>query len=230
MTDRIVLLHSPLLGGRTWQAVAGALRDRGRSVEVPTWSELQSVSEGFYRSLATDMAARLGEHPALVVVHSGAGALVPALQSAWGGLRGVIFADAILPHPGRSWFETAPPQLADSLRAGATFGMLPSWDQWWPPGALERLVPEPGVRTALIGELAPLPLAYFSEAAPPAGLEGPAAFLRLSGAYDDEARGATRLGWPVVNLPLHHLAMLTHPEALAGAIISLADKLGASRG
>lgn len=230
MFERIVLLHSPLLGGLTWQAVARKLRDRGRSAEVPAWVGLQGVTEGFYRSLATDMAATLGDRPAIVVVHSGAGALVSALQSAWGGVHGVIFADAILPHPGRSWFETAPPQLADSLRAGAEFGMLPSWDQWWPPGALERLVPDASLRAALLEELAPLPLAYFSEVAPPAVLEGSAAFLRLSGAYDDEARGASRLGWPVVSLPLHHLAMLTHPDAVTGAIISLADKLETSRG
>eukprot|EP01035_Chromulina_nebulosa_P010266 gene10266-13807_t len=138
-------------------------------------------------------------------------------QAAWGHTKGVIFADAILPHPGQSWFDTAPPQLASSLRAGAEFGMLPSWDRWWPPGALDQLVPDPSMREALISELTPLPLDYFAETAPASGVEGPAAFLRLSGAYDDEARAATRMGWPVVSLPLHHLAMLTHPEAVAGA-------------
>ena len=191
---------------------------------------LSSLAGDFYRTLATAMADALGDAPAVVVVHSGAGALVPALEAAWGHLQGVIFADAILPHPGRSWFDTAPPQLADSLRSGAEFGMLPSWDRWWPPGALERLVPDPTLRQALLAELATLPLDYFAEPAPASGLNVPAAFLRLSGAYDDEARGATRMGWPVVNLPLHHLAMLTHPDAVAGAIAGLANKLGQARG
>ncbi len=230
MSDRIVLLHSPLLGGLTWQGVAAVLRDRGREVSAPAWPILSGLTETFYRSLANAMADALGDVPAVIVVHSGAGALVPALEAAWGHLKGVIFADAILPHPGRSWFDTAPPQLADSLRSGAEFGMLPSWDRWWPPGALERLVPEPTVREALLAELAPLPLDYFAEPAPSAGLTVPAAYLRLSGAYDDEARGATRQGWPVVNLPLHHLAMLTHPEAVAGAIEGLADRLEPSHG
>lgn len=230
MPDRIVLLHSPLLGGLAWQAVAANLQARGRAASAPAWPVLSSLAGDFYRSLATALAVELGETPATVVAHSGAGALIPALGSAWGGLRGVIFADAILPHPGRSWFDTAPPQLADSLRAGAEFGLLPSWDQWWPPGALERLVPDETLRDSLLGELTALPLDYFAEPAPTMELGVPAAFLRLSGAYDEEARGATRQGWPVVNLPLHHLAMLTHPEAVAGAIASLADKLEHARG
>jgi hypothetical protein len=29
----------------------------------------------------------------------------------------------------------------------------------------------------------------------------------------------------VISLPLHHLAMLTHAEAVAGAILSLAEQL-----
>ena len=230
MPDRIALLHSPLLGGLTWQAVAADLRGRDRAASAPTWPVLSSLTGDFYRGLANALADELGESPAIVVAHSGAGALIPALESAWGGLRGVIFADAILPHPGRSWFDTAPPQLADSLRAGAEFGMLPAWDRWWPPGALERLVPDAALRDPLVRELTALPLDYFAEPAPTMELGVPAAFLRLSGAYDAEARGATRQGWPVVNLPLHHLAMLTHPEAVASAIASLADKLEHARG
>ena len=230
MSDRIVLLHSPQLGGLTWQAVAADLRARGRAVVAPTWPVLSGLTADFYRSLATSMADEFGDSPAIVVAHSGAGALMPSLESAWGGLRGVIFADAILPHPGRSWFDTAPPQLADSLRAGAEFGMLPAWDRWWPPGALERLVPDESQRDALVSELTALPLDYFAEPAPTVSLGVPAAFLRLSGAYDEEARGAIRQGWPVVSLPLHHLAMLTHPEAVASAISGLADKLEQARG
>ena len=44
----------------------------------------------------------------------------------------------------------------------------------------------------------------------------------------DEARLAGRQGWPVVALPLHHLAMLTHAEAVAAALSSLAERLEAA--
>ena len=219
-----------MLGGLTWQAVAGELRDRGHDAGVARWPRLGSLRADFYRALANAIATELVGAPVTVVVHSGAGALVPALEAACDNIAGVIFADAILPHPGRSWFDTAPPQLADSLRSGSDFGMLPPWDRWWPPGALERLVPDEGQRNALVAELEPLPLDYFAEPAPPSDLSAPAAYLQLSSAYDDEARAATRRGWPMVHLPLHHLAMLTHAEAVAGAIASLAEQLEAARG
>jgi hypothetical protein len=138
---------------------------------------------------------------------------------------GIILVDAILPHPGKSWLETAPPQLALQLRNGVDAGLLPPWDQWWPPGALERLVPDDASRPALTSELEGLPLDFLEEPAPPMTLQSPAAYLQLSGAYDDEGQYAVRQGWPVVRLPLHHLAMLTHAEAVAGAIHGLSERL-----
>ena len=35
------------------------------------------------------------------------------------------------------------------------------------------------------------------------------------------------MGWPLVRLPLHHLAMLTHPQPVAAALESLAERLAA---
>ncbi len=171
------------------------------------------------------MSETLDSRPAVIVAHSGAGALMPALASASDAVSALVFADAILPHPGRSWFDTAPPELAASLRSGARFGVLPSWDAWWPPGALERLLPDPDLRTALTDELDGLPLAYFEEAAPAAGLTAPAAYLQLSGAYNEEARLAGLRGWPVVRLPLNHLAMLTEVAAVATALEGLIARL-----
>ena len=80
-------------------------------------------------------------------------------------------------------------------------------------------------RDALAAELEPLPLAFFEETAPSDVYMGPAAYLQLSGAYDDESELAGRYGWPRVRLPLHHLAMLTNPEPVAAAIESLAARL-----
>jgi hypothetical protein len=222
-----LLLHSPLLGPMTWRAVAGDLARRGHAADAPAWPPLSSVAEGFYGALADGVAAIAPSADSLLLVaHSGAGALVPALADRLGErVAGVIFADAILPHPGRSWFDTAPAEMRERLRAGAQMGELPPWDEWWPPGALERLLPDPDLRAALIAELEPLPLAYFEEQAPTAPLPAPAAYLQLSGAYDDESQVAARSGWPLVRLPLHHLAMLTYPEAVATALESLAARL-----
>jgi hypothetical protein len=162
----------------------------------------------------------------VLVAHSGAGALIPAVTARLSTpVAGVVFLDAILPHPGRSWFDTAPAEMRDQLRAGAQMGQLPPWDDWWPPGALARLVPDDATREALVGELEPLPIGYFEEPAPAEGFELPAAYLQLSGGYDEEARLAGRQGWPVVRLPLNHLAPLTQPRAVAPALLSLATRL-----
>jgi hypothetical protein len=231
MAARLVLLHSPLLGPLTWRAVGQALAARGREVETPAWPRLSTLGADCYAALANGMAASLGRGgDAIVVAHSGAGALIPSVAAlATGALKGVIYCDAILPHPGQSWFDTAPPALGAQLRAGAEQGRLPSWDRWWPPGALERLVPDAGVRTALMDELEPIPIDYFDELAPELELSVPGAYLQLSGAYIEEAQIAGRRGWPVVRLPLHHLAMLTHVEAVAGALEGLAERLETNR-
>jgi len=226
---RFVLLHSPLLGPASWRPTAAALAARGHRAETPAWPRLSELRADFYAQLADGLSAQVGgeaEAPVLVA-HSGAGALVPALAGRLPGMQGVIFADAILPHPGRSWFDTAPPDLGRQLRAAGEGGTLPGWDEWWPPGALERLVPDPALRSKLLSELEPLPTAYFDEPAPEAHLDAPAAYLKLSGAYEDEAEAAGRLGWPVIRLPLNHLAPLTQPEAVAGALESLAARLAA---
>jgi hypothetical protein len=226
---RFVLLHSPLLGPASWRPTAEALRALGHRAETPAWPRLAELGHDFYAGLVSALAAQLadGAEPPVLAAHSGAGALVPALAARLPAVAGVVFADAILPHPGRSWFDTAPPELGRQLRTAGEGGELPAWDAWWPPGALERLVPDAALRGELLAELAALPTGYFDEPAPDFALAAPAAYLKLSGAYEDEAEAATRMGWPVVCLPLDHLAPLTRPEAVAGALASLAARLAA---
>src|SRR3569833_1338677 len=159
MTARFVLLHSPLLGPMSWSVVADELRRRGHEALAPAWPRLSSIADGFYPALAEGMAQRLaGAPPAVLVAHSGEGAQLPGLAARLADPpQGVVFADAILPHPGRSWFDTAPPEMRQRLRAGAQMGELPSWDEWWPPGALEKLLPDATTREGLVAELEPLP-------------------------------------------------------------------------
>jgi hypothetical protein len=219
---RFLLLHSPLLGPASWRRTADALRGLGHDAWTPAWPRLSELDGDFYRMLAAGLP--VGEGPAVLVAHSGAGALVPALAARMGpDAVGAIFVDAILPHPGKSWFETAPASLREGLRAGALAGLMPAWHEWWPPGALEQLVPDAALREALILELEPIPAAYFEEPAPDIPLRTPAAYLRLSGAYGTEADAAEHQGWPVKRLPFHHLAILTQPEAVAAALGALAS-------
>ncbi|HSV04593.1 MAG TPA: alpha/beta fold hydrolase [Phenylobacterium sp.] len=219
---RFVLLPSPVLGPYSWRAVAEALG--GQVLALP---RLSSLGGSYYEQLAEAAAAQIAPgEPAVLVAHSGAGALVPAV-AARRALAGAILVDAILPHPGRSWFDTAPAELRHHLRSGARDGRLPAWDEWWPPGALERLVPDEAAREALIAELEPIPVAWFEEVAPAGESPERSAYLKLSEAYEDEARAANRLGWPLVRLPLNHLAPVSQPTAVASAITGLAERLSA---
>jgi pimeloyl-ACP methyl ester carboxylesterase len=226
MTAPILLLHSPLVGPCAWAACGAALAARGREVRVAALPT--GLVPPFYAAMAAATAKDL-EAPATLVVHSGAGALVPAIAAAAPGrVRSVIFADAILPHPGRSWFDTAGADLGQALRAVSGDGLVPSWDQWFPPDTLGKLLPDVNHRATFLAELKPVPLAYLEEMAPEIELppRTPWGYLRLSKAYEREAAEARRVGAPTLRTDLHHLAMMTDPEAVATSLLQLMRMLG----
>ncbi|UQS21623.1 alpha/beta hydrolase [Amycolatopsis thermalba] len=210
MSD-FVLVHSPLVGPATWQRVAAELRSRGHRVTTPSLLGALDGPGPYYPKLF-DAAAE----PGILVAHSGAGALLPGIAARTHAPR-AIFVDALLPHPGRGWFDTAPPELAERLRGLATDGRLPPWHEWFPPGTVEDLLPDQRTRDEFLAELPRVPLAYFTEPAPEAALP-PSAYLQLSAAYDEEAREAAARGWPVQRLDAHHLAPLTAPAEIAAAL------------
>jgi hypothetical protein len=157
------------------------------------------------------------------VVHSGAGALVPVIAARAGPrLRSVVFVDALLPHPGRSWFETAPPELADRLRSRARNGRVPPWTRWLPAPALAALLPDVEVRRTLAASAPPIPLAFLDQPAPMVSMPRcvPCAYLQLNAASAREAREARALGWPVRRLDGDHLWIMTWPDRVADALLA----------
>ncbi len=217
---KLVLLHSPLTSPATWAALAPVLRGRGHSVVVPDLTPAMRGNAPFYPKLV----ARVAADDAILVAHSGAGALVPAIAEN-SNLRGAIFLDALLPHPGRSWFQTASPRLSAHLRGLAKDGRLPAWDRWWPTGAMEALLPQAAQRDAFSRELRAVPVAYLDEPAPDAMPGIPCAYLQLSEGYTPEADQAEADGWAVARLSLHHLAMLINTVVVADGIEGLAAAL-----
>ncbi len=109
------------------------LRRNGFHAEVPDLTEVVGQRGPYYAALAAAAAAAVddGADPVVVIAHSAAGALLPAVAEAVGDrTRGAVFVDAILPQPGRSWFDTAPPELAAQLRGLSDDGLLPPWQDW----------------------------------------------------------------------------------------------------
>jgi hypothetical protein len=211
--------------------VAAELAARGIEATRPVIPPMVALAPPFYDSAARAVAAQVLSQggPFVLAVHSAAGGLAPSVvAAAKGQVRGVLYVDAVPPYPGRCWFETAGDGLVASLKAKASDGMVPGWDQWFPPGALESLLPEGPLRERFTAELAPTPLAWFEETAPQLDLPSDVGwgFLRLSKAYEREASEARRQGWPTLRRDLHHLAMGTHPVEVANAMMALTRLLG----
>jgi hypothetical protein len=70
-------------------------------------------------------------------------------------------------------------------------------------------------------------MAMFEEAQPPAPdwPDAPCGYLRLSEAYQEPAEQAKALGWPVIELASHHLAVVTDPEHVVGPLLNLVRRL-----
>jgi hypothetical protein len=124
--------------------------------------------------------------------------------------------------------ETVPAELAAQVRDMADDqGWLPPWPRWWGDETMAELIPDPAVRRHFVAGCPPLPLAMFEEVHPPAPQwpDAPAAYLRLSEAYEDQAATARELGWPVVERASHHLAPLTHPDLVTESLGELLGQL-----
>jgi hypothetical protein len=212
---RLALVPSPFTGAAAWAPVAAALPDAVAidygGVSGPDW----------YDGAARRIAAAAGDGPWIAVLHSGAGGFAPALAEA--GASGLIFADAVRPHPGRS-LRQVDAAFVEHLAARATDGLLPPWNRWFEKDLLAEVLPDPAARDAFVADLPRTPLAFL-DAIPPisdAWESLPAAYLQLSRRYAPQADWAEALGWPVRRLALHHLAMASHPKEVAAALGDLA--------
>lgn len=218
----VALIHSPLVGPSTWRGVAADLAAAGMPVAVPDLRPAFAAGAPFHAHLVDAVAGQLSptDGPIVLIGHSGAGPLLPALAQALGdAVAGLVFVDAGLPRPGRSWLQDAPADLAKDLRARVDDdGRLPPWQEWFGDEALAGLIPDPAQRQAFTAEVPRLPLAYFAEPAPDARWSGSVAYLLLSDAYRNEFRQAAAAGAVVDTYDSDHLAMLTRPAAVAGAL------------
>lgn len=215
------------MGPLAWRPVADELLGRGYDVVTPVLSGAFAEPPPYYEDLAgavIDAIRPADPQRVLLVPHSGAGPLVPSTVAARSAqVAGVIFVDATLPHPGVSWFDSAPVELARQLRQLSTGGLLPPWNEWFPPGTLDAILPDPEIRSRFTAELPRVPLAYFQERAPvdERWRRLSCSYLRLSEMYEGAADRAGRDGWLVARYEGHHLSMLTDPEVIADQLEAL---------
>ena len=134
-------------------------------------------------------AVEAGAAVDVVIGHSGAGAVLPLVAAAGGWAT--VYIDAVVPPIVPSDADDAP-FFALLEHLPTDDGLLPPWDEWWPPGVMADLVPDPAARHDIVAELPRLPRRFYDRAPdlPPCWWEQPAAYLRLSPAY--AAAGACR--------------------------------------
>jgi hypothetical protein len=224
----LVLVHSPLVGPATWQPVAAVLAARGWQARVPDLTPALAAGSPYGPRQVEAIAAAASGQKSALVGHSGAGPLLAAAGCQLDDVVGYVFVDAGLPAPGRSWISTVPADLAAHLRSlVGTDGMLPPWPAWWGEDVLAELLADPEARGRFTADCPRLPMAMFEEILPgtPRWPEAPAAYLRLSEAYDEAADQARKLGWPVTKLDSHHLAPVTDPVEVTEALLDLLARL-----
>jgi hypothetical protein len=232
----LVLIHSPLVGPLTWRACAAALEAPDRAVLVPSLAGVMDAKPPWIPKLAGRVADALREArprgDVALIVHSGAGGLVPAIRAAAGPrVTAAMFVDAVIPRPGQCWFDTAPAALGRRLRELSRDGILPPWNEWFPAESIASHVPDEALLARFLAEIPRLPLAYFEEVAPDAaGWDSiRCGYLQLSDAYAETAREAAGRRWPTHHEPTDHLAMVTRPAGTAAAIDRLLGEMKLGR-
>jgi pimeloyl-ACP methyl ester carboxylesterase len=228
-TPSVLMIHSPLVGSSTWHPCANVLRKMDYAVVAPSLSDALITGPPYYERMADHLAAAVPDSAEVIAIiaHSGAGAVVPAVAERLRARCYGIFVDAILPHPEKSWFETAPAQLRAHLYALVRNGTLPQWDRWFPAGTIETLLPVASLRERFVAELPRIPVNYLEEHAPSLSVDAlvGCGYLRLSRACEDNAAKAEQLGWPTLRELADHLAILTRPEMVCAAIVRLFEAL-----
>jgi pimeloyl-ACP methyl ester carboxylesterase len=236
---QFVLVHGGWQGGWCWDAVATRLRAEGHQVFAPTLRgsepgdadragvDLSAIGEGLIEAIRKRDLRDL-----VLVGHSGGG---PAVQYAADRLvastRRVVFLDAWVLYDGQAIHDILPKALGEHDRAAArrspdrTIPMDPElWRTHLMNGATaeqlaavsDRLVPAP------LGWVAePISLPRFWTARLPASY----VFLRDDKGVPTDLyhEMAERLGEPrIVECDGPHEAMLTHPDAVARALLTAA--------
>jgi hypothetical protein len=228
--QRFVLVHSPLVGPFTWSLVADELRRRGVSVAVPTLPEDQLAP--YWRLHAEAVAGQVANASgALVLVgHSGACPLLPAIGRAIDGpILAYVLVDGELPlAPGTGGsridlLREASSALADELDALlAAGGSFPTWGD----EDLVEEIPDERLRSRVVAEVRPQPREFWAEPLPaiPSWPDAPCGYLELSPHYAAASACAGDQGWRYRHLRGGHFEMLVRPTDVADAILELAGE------
>jgi hypothetical protein len=222
-----ILIHSPLVGPLTWSRVAAEMQARGLEVLVPKLYDPSSSKDPFWKkhadSVASSIPAAHRNVPVVLVAHSGAGPLLPAIRASIPNpVRAYVFVDAGLPRDGATRLDLMKSEdpewaieFASYLERG---GKFPNWSF----DDLREVIPEEGLRRQMVTEIRPRGVSFFMEPIPvfPGWPDAPCVYIRFSTPYDSAAAQAGAADWPVYDLDAGHFHMLVSPVAVTDMIIN----------
>lgn len=227
-----VLIHSPLVGPFTWQLVQQVMHEQNLQGIIPKLFDDPNSTLPYWQQHAESIAQSLVQIPSdqkiILVAHSGAGPLLPAIrQKTTHSIYAYIFVDAGIPRDGLSRLdlmklEDAPwaEQFHQSLLQGEKF---PTWSE----EDLEEIIPDSETRRKLVAEIRPRSLPFFVEPIPvQAGWpDAPCIYIKFSAAYEWDALQAKEAGWPAYSIDVAHFHMLVDPIAVADLLVTSVQNL-----
>ncbi len=232
MNTTFVLIHSPLVGALTWSKVAKELHRHGYAVCLPHLTDSDDVPLPYWQQEAASAARYISEAPLdaplVLVAHSGAGPILPAIRRAIRhDVQAYLFLDAGIPRDGLTRFDLMALEseerahgFREHLAAGGSF---PNWSDH----ELREIVPDHETRRALLGELHPRAMRFYDERIPAfLGWEKtPCGYIQFSAAYAAQFRQAQENGWVAREIAGGHFHMLVEPARVAAAIIEMTSAL-----
>ena len=228
MDSLVVLLHSPLVGPFTWSMVAEQLQRREIDVLVPKLTDHDDSNLPYWDQHTGAVKQALADVPqerrVVLVGHSGAGPLLPAIH--WAIAQPVaacLFVDASLPHPGQSRFDELAIDALDLAQKLHPFLVAGGSYPTWSAEELREILPDTFIREQLLAELHPRHLRFFEEKMPDVAIwpDAPCGYVLLSEAYLVQLEKAQRAGWPSRLFHAGHFHMLVDPAAVTTGMVEL---------
>ena len=226
-----VLIHSPLVGPLTWSQVAREMQRRGLQVVVPTLNDSTDSKNPFWNQHADSVSRSLAkiheEDQVVLVAHSGAGPLLPAIRKAIPNpVYAYVFVDAGTPRDtatrldlmqseDSSWAK----EFQEYLEAG---GQFPNWSA----EDLREIIPDNKLREQMASEINPRGLDFFIEPIPVFANwpDAPCIYILFSETYRRVEAEARQAGWKTYTLEAGHFHMLVDAKAVTDLILdSLKD-------
>lgn len=221
-----VLIHSPLVGGLTWTLVGDQMRQRGQRVVLPLLSDSPTSKEPFWKQHAESVAQALTHipqnDPVVLVAHSGAGPLLPAIRQAIANpIQAYVFVDAGIPRDEATRLDLMKSedpewarQFEESLQRGERF---PNWTS----DDLREIIPDENLRKKLVTEIHPRGLDFFTEPIPvfDGWPDAPCIYILFSLPYIRAEVEARQSGWKTYKLDAGHFHMLVDAKTVTELIV-----------